>query len=588
MIDPNPAKIEDILKSSVQYVVPKYQREYTWGKEEALELISDLKAQIETADAQAYSPLFLGSMIFDISDDRNGHVTVVDGQQRITTLMFLLVACRERARELKEHGLAALLQERITFVDPTTANSMGNRLIASDSIREIFDHIANSEWNKTFPQKILGKQIKRQVNKVKPVYEYFYSQVAEFNKERLSNFLYAIYNSYVVRINIQDEIDALNIFERTNARGVDLEASDLLKNFLFKQQVDGLEEYWQQIVENSGGTLIKMIKYFYLSQRGSVAKTQLYKQMKDFSNNIGAKSLVEALDNFSRYYYAVRSVDNQSIKALFEQFQFEPVFTDQENLHNVKQVLESLRFFNVTQAYPLIYSIMQSIQRLGEYNNKRIIKKFMSLLKALEKYHFINNKICERVGNEVEKLYADTCIAFQNTRDINYSMEDFIDQIRSKLATKDEFISRFKEITYSQSDIGLIVYIFDRINNFGLSAGQNIPIFNPDQKVLRKSHNIEHFYPRNPDVTDGLDSDIVDNIGNLLVISFRVNSSLGNLLPDQKIIKLESELSDKIQNNVSVGEFIKRYRKSNRWGAEEIVKRSEELAIESYDKFWCI
>ncbi len=75
--------------------------------------------------------------------------------------------------------------------------------------------------------------MKRQINRIKPIYDYFYSKIQGFDQTKLSKFLDTIYRSYVVRIDIKDEIEALSIFERTNARGLDLEVSDLLKNHLF-------------------------------------------------------------------------------------------------------------------------------------------------------------------------------------------------------------------------------------------------------------------------------------------------------------------------------------------------------------------
>lgn len=236
MFNPVRTRIEDILNAPTQYSIPLYQRDYKWGKEEALDLTEDLRNYPASGDEN----LFLGNFIFQPAKD---HKTfVVDGQQRLTTILLLLVACRARARELGLEPLAQTTLQRISFIDSTTAESKGCRLIASVSVRDIFDFITKDIWDGTFPTKIGRKTVKRQVNRLKPIFEHFRKEVSELDKDSLSRFLFAIYNSFVIRIDIDSEIDALSVFERTNARGMELEISDLLKNYLFSKRVEKIQD----------------------------------------------------------------------------------------------------------------------------------------------------------------------------------------------------------------------------------------------------------------------------------------------------------------------------------------------------------
>ncbi len=85
--------------------------------------------------------------------------------------------------------------------------------------------------------------------------------------------------------------------------------------------------------------------------------------------------------------------------------------------------------------------------------------------------------------------------------------------LKSKLAGPEEFVSRFTDLSYSSDSIGIISYVFDRINNFGLETGTRVRIFNPDQKVLRRNHSIEHFYPQSPEEKlEALDLEYVNSI----------------------------------------------------------------------------
>ena len=100
--------------------------------------------------------------------------------------------------------------------------------------------------------------------------------------------------------------------------------------------------------------------------------------------------------------------------------------------------------------------------------------------------------ICERVGNEVDKLYADTCTSYADSSNFVQTTDSLTNQLKAKLATEDEFVANFVNLTYSP-ETSLLHYIFDRFNNFGLDPGQCVQIYNPDPKLRRRNHNIEHF-----------------------------------------------------------------------------------------------
>ena len=589
MINPTPAKIEDILNSSVQFVVPRYQREYTWTKEEALEFFEDLEEYLDSSTAS----LFLGTLIFDISEIAEKKIKVVDGQQRLTTILLLLIACREAAKKIKAIKLAPLIQNKITFTDPSTAESLGSRLIASESVKETFEELSKYEWKGNFTTRlngIDGRRLRGQVNRLKPIYEYFAERLQTYDQTKLSKFLRVVYGTYIVRIDIENESEAFHIFERTNARGVDLEASDLLKNNLFAQGVDGLEEAWKQIIENSDGTLLRMLKYFYVAKLGYIAKSKLYTGLKNYGREIGAAQMVSELDGFSKFYHTIRTANVSETRNYFKMIGCSAIAADQDKYEKVFNSFEALRLFKVSQVYPLIYAAIFCFVRSGEGKSGAASKRLIQLLELLEKYHFINNAVCQHIGNEVEKLYAMFCEKYSHSRSFDKITNELIRALKAKLASEDEFISHFTEISYSGESIPLVSYIFDRINNTGLHPGHRVRIFNSDQKILRKNHNIEHFYPQTPSVemvADPLTLDAADNVGNLLAISFRTNSKLGNLSPKEKIEKLQGNLKREIQNLPYVQEFIKTYGKAAAsWDSKAIDKRSKALAKQAYREVW--
>ncbi len=157
MIQPKPSSIGEILTLDKQFVVPKYQRGFAWETDEAGEFFTDLDTE-----SLGGRGLFLGTLIFKTPEHANGQIIIVDGQQRLTTIFLLLIACRELAKRLNQSAIAQETQKRITVTDPTTAESKGPLLIASEAVRDVFNEMAKSDWDGVFPQKIGNKSVKRQ------------------------------------------------------------------------------------------------------------------------------------------------------------------------------------------------------------------------------------------------------------------------------------------------------------------------------------------------------------------------------------------------------------------------------------------
>src|SRR5260370_28697563 len=276
MIQPRPSTIGEILTLAEHFVVPKYQRGFAWNTDEAGEFLVDLEA-----DSHGGRGLFVGTLIFNVLEQSEDRILIVDGQQRLTTIFLLLIACRELAKKLALSGVAQETQKRITVTDPTTAESKGPLLVASEAVRDVFNEMTKSEWDGTFPQRIGLKAVKRQSRYLRPVYTYFEKQIKDYGKDQLSKLLKAIYDARIIRIDIDDNEEAFSIFERTNARGADLEVSDLLKNYLYQQKVPDLDDKWKEVLDRSDGTIIKMLKYFYVSRKGYVSKSLLFRKLKD-------------------------------------------------------------------------------------------------------------------------------------------------------------------------------------------------------------------------------------------------------------------------------------------------------------------
>ena len=134
--------------SSNRYKVPSFQRDYAWGTEQVKELWSDLLA-CDTSDENT----FLGQLILlnKRHESEDGHekdvLEIIDGQQRLTTLSILILACRDYSRNNGWINHAEDLQRLIAFTNRRTLEVSGTRIIPASNIKKIFEFmISNGAW----------------------------------------------------------------------------------------------------------------------------------------------------------------------------------------------------------------------------------------------------------------------------------------------------------------------------------------------------------------------------------------------------------------------------------------------------------
>lgn len=601
MILSNTITIDNLLKDST-YSVPDYQRAYEWKTPEIEDFWDDLTDYLELKikNPEVKSSLFLGTFILYKNKER--HYEIVDGQQRITTIFILLIAIRNFlgdliARDIKFghldfEELKYQVGDRISFKNSRTGKSTVTRFEASPAIKETISDMSRTDWRGEFKIKIDGKQVKRQINSIKPIYQYFLTKLQEdIEPEKFNSLMDTIYDIEVIKIEINDMKEAFALFERTNARGRDLEVSDLLKNHLFmnlRSEEMNLTERWSSITDNAGNQLIRMLKYFYVSQNGSVRKSVLYKALKDFAGG-DPKTLLDEIEVFSSFYKLFQTANSSDDLRDYFLSLSNSESVSEDRIFYVYQSIDGLRLFGVTQAYPLIYAFLRSFYKNNLELDDRHRKTISMFFQSLENYHFINNFVCDRVGNDVEKLYANFSKRFSDAK-TKYAFElalfELYKNMISKKASKEEFVDRFTQFSYLQG-IKPLMYIFDRFNSFDLNGNKKqksnwYPIYQKNSKYSHNSVNIEHWFPKTPK-NGGSDID-VDNIGNLLAISSNTNGKLGNKTPQEKFqfLSKNSELDTFPHNK----KFIEKYSPFEQWGTPEIKQRALDLANEAYQVIW--
>lgn len=595
MRDPNKYTIEQLLRSDSQFSVPKYQRGYDWkGNTEVKDLFNDIEACI---NAKKNKGLFLGTMIFDVSNEDEGIINIIDGQQRLTTLVIILIACREFAKsELENSDFVSSIQQVICRTD-LLLEEPRNQLIASKTVEDVLNHICQKDWIGVFPDvleiKGKNKQVKRQASRIKPIYKVAYEEISRLcnskSTEKFKELLRQIFKrTYVIKIEIEEPAEAFEIFERTNARGRGLEISDLLKNFLFSKSNESgekdVEEVWKQITDNAQNSILRMLKYFWISRKGQVSSRDLYRNIRIYVQEIGVEEFCVQLEEFSEYYRSYYSDEQNELKNWLIEKGFEP---NNMYLNEFIRSASSLKMFGITQIVPLLYSAAGSYLNVDK--EERNVKTMLTLIRLLEFYHFANNKICDRVGNEVEKLYADFSTAFAKTDNFSITVGEFKAKLLDQMVKKEEFIAAFKNVSYqNRTELNIIRYVFDMLVNVNIKDGQrkNLLDYNCVQKGLKSSYDIEHLLPQSGAKDESEEYDYFHEFGNLLVIPKQINGILSNAEFQTKIDNLLNPSN--YGNNIEhVDDYLKKFaieHKDNKvWNKSEINERTDKLAQEVFD-----
>lgn len=98
--------ISDLFSVKRKYVVPRFQRAYSWSKEQVKELWDDIITNIRiNGNDVDHEEYFIGTLVL-VGDDRDNVMQIVDGQQRLTTITILLSVLCERFKEIKQDTFA--------------------------------------------------------------------------------------------------------------------------------------------------------------------------------------------------------------------------------------------------------------------------------------------------------------------------------------------------------------------------------------------------------------------------------------------------------------------------------------------------
>lgn len=560
-----------LFSENKKFQVPRYQRPYAWTTEQVSEFWEDLLTNPE--------PYFLGSLIFNLEEEKEtGYIDTIDGQQRLLTITILMAVLRDAMKLL--YPEKSKLYQRKSISIENWKGGEAFRIIPSDTLKDYF-----IQYIQNIDDDILNSEPKTdEEQKVKSVYEYFKEKVeleqrrissVEGKIEMLEELRDKVANLIVINVEIGKEEDAYEIFETTNARGVELSVADLLKNLIFKKipagkDRDFAKDVWQEIstnIESSDTELKKFLRYYWISKYSQVTEKKLYREIKNKVSNWQSflEEVWEAADLYNKMLDG-SEMDFQHLKSGLK----------------IYNSLFALKIMGVSQSYVFLMTILRNQERLGTdpYNIFHLIEKFSF------QYHLVT----KLPGNRVEKLYSKYALKLEDTLNSSTSknnggkVQSLFSQFERELLElappKDFFVKKFANLEYRNAEFNrrLMKYVLAKIDGYYRKTDEHRIDFN--------NVNIEHILPQNPSKDWNLEKNeiksYVNKLGNLTLISKRINSKVQNSTIEKKLPDLET--SELPVTQVLVQEI----RAKMVWGEKEITNRQQEFAELAFEKIWKI
>ncbi len=265
-------KLQTILEGTQQYVVPLFQRPYSWEKKQWEVLWEDLT---ELTEQETIRPHFMGSIV-TIQDDSVpegvSQYLLIDGQQRLTTILILLAVVRDRAKQNPDAEVCELGEEinETILINRFKKGLERYKLQPTQSDRPDFHKIIDA--GSPSSEKSLINECYR-----------FFDKELKKQAIDLNYIKKAIIGGLsLVSITLDDDENPYLVFESLNAKGKPLTQADLIRNYFFMRiQVGKQEEiyaqYWEPMQNALSDNLTECIRHYLMKDGLEVQrKTKLH------------------------------------------------------------------------------------------------------------------------------------------------------------------------------------------------------------------------------------------------------------------------------------------------------------------------
>jgi uncharacterized protein with ParB-like and HNH nuclease domain len=538
-------KISKVFSSGgdVHYMLPHFQREYAWEKENWQTLLNDVIGLHDEYNPEKQSEHFMGALVVINDGTRNGVVPafkLVDGQQRLTSISLMLCAL---SNIVKESHPPLHKRMRRLLTNPDESDILFYKLVPTKKYgdREAYFAMINGE---EFPKGIDSK--------IPDAYRFFLKELETRIKTNTVNpdhlFLVLSNSLQVVFIDLDQGERPYEIFESLNAKNKPLTQADLVRNYIAmklpeKKQAEIFDKYWsitetllqdKRTVGRSGlGELTAFLRH-YLTMRNGVLcnERHVYERFRDRIENEFPlpeqfESEIAMLKKFAEYYDRLLRPEHEP-----------------EN--DIRTKLRRLNVLEISTAYPFLMLVYEA------YSEKKLSREeFVEVLDVLENY-IVRRYLTSEPTNYLNKMFPTLWRELSPTK----LAETLKKVIITKYYPSDSNIKRdlVTERMYGRGSQARekIVLVFESINRY-----LSIKNHSGGYTVLDNAPTVEHIMPQTLSAEwkshlgldwDQIFKDYLDTIGNLTLVTQEWNGELSNSRFEKKkgllsshALKLNSE-----------------------------------------------
>jgi uncharacterized protein with ParB-like and HNH nuclease domain/predicted transport protein len=539
------ANFLSLIKGPKQFVIPIYQRTYSWQIAQCSKLLSDI---IRISNDPTIPGHFIGSVVYfqesihTLSDVPQ--LLVIDGQQRLTTITLLIAALAEF---IKDHDIE---------IDTSFTKLQNYYLLNVEEEGDLRYKLLLTKRDKETIINII-KAVKLPADYSQRVWENFDFFKKQLSVENAAVIYNGIQRLFVVDVALEREKDNPQlIFESLNSTGLDLSQADLIRNYVLMGQELALqtelyEKYWYPMESNYGNDYVTTFNSFmrdYLSVKtGQIPRIdRVYGAFKNYveadKTGISITDAVKDIYKFSEYYVNM-------------------VLTKEPD-KDLNKAFRSIAKLKVDVSYPFLLPVYQ------DYATGRITKEeFLSVISYVENYVF-RRAICGIPTNSLNKTFATLYKSFNKA--------NYVEGLEAAFQLLDGY-KRFPDDREFEKEIMVKDLYNFRSRNYLLSKLENL---NRKEFVNIDEYTIEHVLPQNPNLSPAWQAMLGENwkkiqdsylhtLGNLTLTGY--NSELS----DRSFAEKKSIEGGFDESPIKLNGYMQ---KVNEWNEVNIKTRAAQLA----------
>ncbi|MGD0282297.1 MAG: DUF262 domain-containing HNH endonuclease family protein [Dissulfurispiraceae bacterium] len=591
----NNRTFEELFTNAINFEIPFFQRSYSWERQQWKQLIDDVWEQIlpdvleQIVNDNSGEKITMGKLekhllehehyfgAIVVLEKTNSHpalksFSVIDGQQRITTIYLLIALVVDLLKEKEDLDESA--QNYINTLEGFIKNSIDPK---GDDYRKLKVYSNKGDRYPTYlkifkenpesPSLPIDMQLYvKEYNQIDAFWNYAFKKLKSYSVLALFAFSQAILKSLkIVWIPLDEKRDNPQaIFEGLNDKGMPLSAIELLCSYLFKPLIDDVTKQHESIHNDKWLKSIKRVGgeknfEFFLRNLFSINKPKMIgkdrKLYANFKNNNKKLSKQMAFDTINEI------ADNTE---LFNQI-IKP--HDPSCKHANKEINGLLTKIERTSMYssiPFILAVLRE-QKAGNLNDADTIAILNILLVLL-----VRRKVCELKTTKYDVFFPSLLSKIINEPDKAKAFKNQI--LKEDLSVSDqEFIDAFiNKSLYKQTELEFIRLVLQEVDKRMQSHGQlpDYSSINTIEHVMPQTLDAEWKLYLGPEANDVNLERIKNSIGNLCLISRAANSFVGQ------------DPFEKKKNSYTDVSALTRDLKGRtaKWDIQEIKRRSKDLA----------